>query len=155
MDSLRRAAFALVLEDDATIVVCTGMGQLTQLRLGSDKTTAASSLGRLSTEYANVPMRDWPLSSNHDRVYIGVNVEPREDGLASKLVVLSVSTGEETARLNPSLPFWSVLPGRHDQLIYMFSPYAKTLLVMDLGSGRELRRITGLGNSPALGFLVP
>jgi DNA-binding beta-propeller fold protein YncE len=84
-----------------------------------------------------------------------------KDGVASdgmsagtELRVLDAATRNRLARVQTSVPFWSVTVSQDSKQIYAVVPKHHRVLVIDAITLQEKRAI-GIGNTPSLAIIAP
>ncbi len=104
-----------------------------------------------------VPTREWPVSSDGSRVYVGISPcdEYVGTGYVSDIAIFDAMSLVELERTTVAVPFWSLAQSHDGAIIFASSPATHSLLVLDANSLREIRRIEGVGKTPTLLMIAP
>ncbi len=150
--SPRETCGSWLARESGTLYCVTGEGKIYRVRHAEEPA--------LLLELPLTPPRSVPLHHLYGgggRLFVGVAADDNERslGLASEIWQVSLSHGTVASVTKLPLPVMNFVTTPDGATLIGVNPYATTLYLMDLGSGKPLKLMDDLGVSPAEVLLVP
>ncbi len=98
------------------------------------------------------------ISPDGQRVYFGIGrLAHFQQSVWSfdRIAVLDSRTLTRVAVIKPSQMFWSLALNKDGSRLYAISPEQASIIVIDPATGREIRTLYGIGESPIFGVAAP